>query len=417
MARPLDNRRSASAVCAMPSPAGRASRRRLAAALFVLTAIAAGGTAWAVDETPLAIEAELAFPNLSIHRPVFLTHAGDGSPRVFVIAQLGKIHVFPNNRGIKTTKIFLDIEPRTYYKDKENEQGLLGLAFHPKYKQNGQFFVCYTTTDAPLTTVISRFRVSKTDPDRADPASEEELLRLTRPYWNHCGGTVVFGPDGYLYVALGDGGLANDPHGNGQNLTTLLGKILRIDVDHQESGRKYAIPKDNPFAGGPDGARGEIWAYGLRNVWRMSFDRQTGTLWAGDVGQDLWEEIDLIVRGGNYGWKLREARHKFQDGSDPRPDLIEPIWEYHHDVGKSITGGHVYRGKRLPQLYGLYLYADYVAGKLWALRYDERKKEVVANYSLRGEKAPVMSFGEDEAGEVYFLTEFGKINRFKAVAK
>ena len=173
-------------------------------------------------------------------------------------------------------------------------------------------------------------------------------------------------------------------------------------MDRKDKGLSYAIPRDNPFVGQPK-ARGEIWAYGLRNVWRMSFDRKTGTLWAGDVGQDLWEEINLITRGGNYGWNLREARHKFgKNGSGPSPDLIEPIWEYDHVVGKSITGGHVYRGKRLPELVGAFLYADYVTGKIWALRYDESKKKVISNRSIPGNKLPVISFGEDEMGEVYF---------------
>ncbi|HEX5442323.1 MAG TPA: PQQ-dependent sugar dehydrogenase, partial [Pirellulales bacterium] len=264
----------------------------------------------------------------------------------------------------------------------------------------------------PHTSVISRFRVSKDDPNRADPASEEEILRIGQPYWNHNGGTMVFGPDGYLYIGLGDGGKRDDPHGNGQNLGTLLGSILRIDVDHRDVGKAYAIPKDNPFVGRP-GARGEIWAYGVRNIWRMAFDRKTGKLWAADVGQDIWEEIDLIVRGGNYGWNLREATHKFgPKGADPRPDLIEPIYEYHHDAGKSITGGQVYRGQRVPELAGAYLYADYITGQVYALRYDEQAKLVTANQPIAGNIMPVFSFGEDEPGEAYFMTTQGWLFRF-----
>jgi glucose/arabinose dehydrogenase len=246
--------------------------------------------------------------------------------------------------------------------------------------------------------------VSKDDPDRADPASEEELLRIEHPYWNHDGGTVAFGPDGYLYIAVGDGGAANDPHDHGQNLSTLLGAILRIDVDRKDDGKPYAIPKDNPFVGRAE-ARPEIYAYGLRNVWRMAFDRKTGRLWAGEVGQNLFEEINLIEKGGNYGWKIREALHPFTaEGIAPRKDLIEPIWEYHHDVGKSITGGTVYRGKALPLLEGAYLYGDYLTNRLWALRYDEGKKRVVANQPIQDPGIPMLSFGEDEMGEVYFLT-------------
>jgi glucose/arabinose dehydrogenase len=230
------------------------------------------------------------------------------------------------------------------------------------------------------------------------------VLRFTKPFWNHDGGTICFGPDGYLYITHGDGGAANDPFDNGQNLKTRLGKVLRIDVDHKDEGKNYAVPKDNPFVNRPD-ARPEIWAYGLRNIWRMAFDRPTGVLWAGDVGQNLYEEINLIEKGGNYGWNRREGLHPFgSKGVGPRPDLIEPIWEYHHDIGKSITGGLVYRGTRLPELEGAYLYADYVTGKSWALRYDGTKKRVTANRPIRDRRLPILSFGEDEKGEVYLLT-------------
>ncbi|MEX0716101.1 MAG: PQQ-dependent sugar dehydrogenase [Planctomycetaceae bacterium] len=385
--------------------------------LTILTASFAPAAFAQVDESPLPVKVEPAFPDLEWTgwapvtergrpyplRPVIIENAGDGSNRLFVGIQQGTIHVFPNDQAAKKTKVFLDIARKVVYKDNENEEGFLGLAFHPKYEENGEFFVYYTTADGPPhTSVISRFRVSPDDPDRALPESEQEILRIPQPYWNHNGGTIVFGPDGYLYVALGDGGAANDPHGNGQDLGTLLGTILRIDVDRQDAGKNYAIPADNPFVD-RQGVRGEIWAYGLRNVWRMSFDRRTGTLWAADVGQDLWEEIDLIVRGGNYGWNLREGMHPFgPKGVGPREDLIEPIWEYHHDVGKSITGGHVYRGQRVPALEGLYLYADYVTGKLWALRYDENAKKVAANHSIPADKHEVVTFGEDEAGDVYF---------------
>ncbi|HEV3237019.1 MAG TPA: PQQ-dependent sugar dehydrogenase, partial [Gemmataceae bacterium] len=233
---------------------------------------------------------------------------------------------------------------------------------------------------------------------------EEVLLTIKKPFWNHDGGTLCFGPDGYLYFTHGDGGLANDPFNNGQNLNSLLGKVLRIDVDHKDKDLPYAIPKDNPFVNKKD-ARPEVWAYGLRNVWRMAFDKKTGKLWASDVGQNLYEEIDILVSGGNYGWNLREGLHPFGDkGVGPRKDLIEPIWEYHHDIGKSLTGGCVYHGPRLKELDGAYLYADYVSGKIWALRYDDAKKRVVANQPIRDPKAAVMSFGEDEKGEVYFMT-------------
>jgi quinoprotein glucose dehydrogenase len=386
--------------------------RPLGLLFSLLIVLAVGATAHAqVTETQLPIEPYKAFPKLKFNRPIIVDHAGDGSGRLFVASQLGVVHVFPKDAGAETTQIFMDISDRVVYKDRENEEGFLGMTFHPKYTENGEFFVYYTTTEAPHTSVISRFRVSKDNPDQADPTFEEELMRIDQPFWNHNGGTIVFGPDGYLYVGLGDGGKANDPMGNGQNLKTLLGSILRIDVDNKDPGKNYAVPKDNPFVEQPEGARGEIWAYGLRNVWRMSFDRANGTFWAADVGQDIWEEIDIIVRGGNYGWNLREGMHKFgPSGAEASAELIDPIWEYHHDIGKSITGGFVYRGKALPELVGCYLYADYITGRLWALNYDYEAGKVVANYALdSSDNLPVMSIGEDQDGEPYYTVTFGDI--------
>jgi glucose/arabinose dehydrogenase len=382
-----------------------------------MTALPAQVPGAEVDDTPLALKSELAFPDLEWTdwqsevngkkvplRPIALTHAGDGSNRVFIATQHGVVHVLPDDPKATKTKVFLDMQDKVFYSDRENEQGLLGLAFHPKYKQNGEFFVFYTVKTPRLTNVVCRYRVSKADPDKADPASEEELLRVDHKYWNHDGGTVCFGPDGFLYVIHGDGGQGGDPQENGQNLNTLYGKIVRIDIDKKDEGKNYAIPKDNPFVGKAN-VRPEIWAYGIRNIWRMSFDAKTGTLWCGEVGQNLWEEINLIVPGGNYGWNIRESLHPFgKDGVGPRPDLVDPIWEYHHDLGKSITGGHVYRGSRLPELDGHYLYADYVTNKLWALKYDPAQKRVVANRPIPSGAPAVMSFGEDEKGEVYFMT-------------
>lgn len=390
-----------------------------------------------VDQRPLEVKIEPAFPKITWSdeikgldegkprdpRPLLFMGAGDGTNRIFAGTEYGTIHVWPNNPNASEMKTFLDIRDRVQYDDKQNEEGFLGLAFHPKFKENGEFFVYYSTKPTkqnPHQTVISRFRVSRDNPNVADPKSEEVLITFKHPYWNHKGGTIVFGPDGYLYVGMGDGGARDDPHDNAQNLKSLLGKILRIDVDHKDQGLNYAIPKDNPFAGRGDGSRGEIWAYGIRNVWRIAFDRKTGDLWAGEVGQDLWEEIDLIVRGGNYGWNLRESKHPVTPktkpanfkGSGPRPDLIEPIWEYHHDIGKSITGGSVYRGKQVPELAGAYIYADFVTGQIWALWYDAEKKEVTANRTLLEKGAPIMSFGEDDNGEIYMLTQAGDILKF-----
>lgn len=372
----------------------------------------------AVDETPLPLNTAVAFPKLQwagwqaendkgqlvALRPLVLTHAGDGSNRVFVATQHGVIHVFPNDQKATASQVFIDLQDRVVYNDKTNEEGFLGLAFHPRFKETGEFFVFYTMKKAKLTNIVSKFRVRKDDPTRGDPDSEEELIRFTKPFWNHDGGTICFGPDGYLYITHGDGGAANDPFDNGQNLKTHLGKVLRIDVDHREKGLNYAIPRDNPFISQSE-ARPEIWAYGVRNLWRMSFDRETGKLWAGDVGQNLWEEINILKSGGNYGWNRREGLHPFgAKGVGPRKDLIDPIWEYHHALGKSITGGHVYRGSRLPELRGSYLYADYVSGQIWGLQYDEKQGRVTANRTIRERGFPVLSFGEDEKGEVYFLT-------------
>ncbi len=370
-----------------------------------------------VDQSPLPIVVERAFPALRIDRPVVLTHANDRSNRIFVAGQRGKIFSFPNEQDVEKTNLFLDIESRVAYKDQENEEGLLGLAFHPDYKKNGEFFVYYTTRAEAHLSVISRFKTRAGNRDQADPDSEEILITIKQPFWNHNGGTLEFGKDGYLYIALGDGGKADDPLKSAQDLSTVLGKVLRIDVDTQDPGLPYAIPRDNPFVD-TQGARGEIYAYGFRNPWRISFDRADGSLWCSDVGQNLWEEIDIVVKGGNYGWSNREATHPFgPTPADAGPGMVEPIWEYPHteNWGKSITGGQVYRGQRMPELTGYYLYGDYVSGKLWALKRDATTGKVTENRPIAwGPSLPVVTFGEDEAGEVYFttVTSGGMLFRF-----
>lgn len=361
----------------------------------------------------LDVKPVLAFPNLQFTdwdptatgkvrelRPICITHAGDGSGRLFVGTQDGVIHVFDGKPEAKSTAVFLDIQEQVadWWGPGANEEGFLGLAFHPKYEDNGKFYVYYTKAPG-LKSVISEFRVSNDDPNKADPASENVLLTIDQPFKNHNGGSIEFGPDGFLYIGLGDGGSAHDPFGNGQNPETLLGSILRIDVDNKTDGKNYGIPKDNPFVG-KDGAD-EVYAYGLRNVWRLGFDRKTGQLWAADVGQDLWEEIDLVVKGGNYGWNGREGIHPFDDWTTAGSDPIPPVWEYSHQDGKSITGGTVYRGKSAPALDGHYLYADYVTGKLWALKVDDAGN-ATGNYAIPSPNMPVVAYGEDEAGEQYF---------------
>ncbi len=350
---------------------------------------------------------ELAFPSLSFYHPTDLQHAGDGSNRLFVLEQTGRIMVFQNLPSTTTSEVFLDIQSRV--NSAGSEEGLLGLAFHPHYASNGFLYVNYTASN-PARTVIARYSVNPNDPDQADPNSELVLLEYAQPYSNHNGGQVSFGPDGYLYIAVGDGGSGGDPHNNGQSLTTLLAKILRIDVDHPSGGLNYGIPPDNPFVG--TGDREEIYAYGLRNPWRFSFDSTTGWLWAADVGQNAIEEIDIIQKGKNYGWRIMEGTSCYNPPSQcDTTGLVSPIWEYTHTLGLSITGGFVYRGTRLPDLVGAYIYADFARGRIWSLRYDGINPAV--NTDLARTSLNVTSFGIDQNHELYICAYDGKIYRLK----
>ena len=366
------------------------------------------------EDGTLAVEALPAFPDATweglafepadgkpapVARPLVLTHAGDGSGRRFVLDQGGTIHVFPS--GSREGRLFLDLRAEAGDWWKSNEEGLLGLAFHPRFEQTGEFFVCYSMAGEKRLERVSRFRVSRADPDRADHGSEEVLLEFEQPFPNHNGGSIVFGADGHLYVGLGDGGSRNDPLGSGQRLDTWLGKVLRIDVDRRSDGRGYAIPADNPFVGHAE-ARPEIYAFGFRNPWQLSCDPATGRIWTGDVGQDLWEEIDVVERGGNYGWNLREGTKPFGRVSEAVP-TTPPVWEYDHQIGKSVTGGLVYRGTAIPELVGCYLYGDFVSGRLWALKIDDATGSVT-NLALPWSGLPIFGFGADEAGEAYVLT-------------
>ena len=386
------------------------------------------------------IELRQVFHGLQIERAVWMTEAPDGSGRLFVVGQAGKILVVKKGSDGGDAKEFLNIEDRHPYFN--NEDGLLSIAFHPGFKTNGLFYIYYTQENPadqslkpqnyPFRSVVSEMKVSATDPDKADVGSERILFEVPQPFWNHKGGELCFGPDGYLYLGLGDGGLANDPFGSGQSTTTLLAKILRIDVNtrgtvgngFQRRQLQYGIPSDNPFVD-PQfarvGVRGEIYAYGLRNPWRYSFDRQTGDLWVGDVGQDLWEEIDLVTKGGNYGWSVREATHPFKPGPTGA-QYIEPVIEYphranmqsqamfpDHGIGTSVTGGYVYRGKKFPALDDVYIYADYVSGTIWGLRYDRDAQKVTAHGVLLAQKKNIASFAEDLDGELYAIMLDGQI--------
>ena len=339
-----------------------------------------------------------AYPNLSFTRPVDYQHAGDNSNRVFVVEQRGVISVFADDATVSEKQTFLDISD--VVDDRRNEEGLLGLAFHPDYATNGYFYVNYTIGD-PARSRVCRFQVSEGDPNMADPSSETLLLEFAQPYDNHNGGQLAFGPDGYLYVAVGDGGSGGDPDENGQDRTTLLGSILRIDVDQQAAGRAYGIPADNPFAGNTDGFQEEIYAYGLRNPWRFSFDTETGQLWAADVGQNQYEEIDIIERGGNYGWDVTEGNHCFEpEQGCEQSGLIAPVWEYDHSNGDvSITGGFVYRGTELPDLVGKYVYADYASGRVWAL--DASTASQASNFDLFKADFRISSFGVNAQRELF----------------
>ena len=383
----------------------------------------------AADPLP-KIELRDAYPALKFDRPLWMEQATDS--RTFVLEQKGKIWLLPKDSNSPDKKLFLDIEERKPFI--QNEEGLLAMALHPQFKANGKFYIFYTT-HSPLRSVLSEMQVLKSDANFADPSTERVLLVNQRPYWNHDGAATMFGPDGFLYLSLGDGGLGGDPHNVGQSRAHLLGKILRIDVNSQTGKLPYGIPKDNPFVAKddsgnpkadpfdtkPEGVRPEIWATGLRNVWRMSFDRETGALWAGDVGQDKFEEVDIITKGGNYGWSVRESFHAFKD-QRPQGKTIDPIIEYahqlkftneckfpEHGIGVSITGGYVYRGKKNPGLRGVYIYGDYQMGTIWGLRYENNQLGEHGEISKPNGARNISSFAEDRDGELYVLAFDGKI--------
>ncbi len=369
-------------------------------ALAVLGAACSDGNDVVDEALPFDdYQIERVFVDADVEFPTFLTSAGDGSGRLFLMSQLGKIVVFtPDGAEARDHDVYLDLSDRIV---SSSEQGMLGLAFDPDFSNNGYFYVHYSV-DSPRRGVISRFAVDPNDPSRADKNSELMLMEIPQPYVNHNGGMLAFGPDGYLYIGLGDGGSGGDPLQNAQDPETLHGSVLRVDVRGATAQTPYTIPEDNPFAS-VQGGRPEVWAYGLRNPWRFSFDRVTGDLWLADVGQNAWEEINLIVRGGNYGWNIMEASrcYPLNNLACDTSGLIAPIVDYTHAHGCSVTGGYVYRGSLVPELTGMYLYGDYCTGKLWGFAFEDSK---VARHALLAETGLALgSFGEDENGEVYLL--------------
>ncbi|GAB3014474.1 PQQ-dependent sugar dehydrogenase [Spirosoma pulveris] len=351
-----------------------------------------------------------AYPKLTFSSPVEYTHANDGTNRVFVIEQEGRIRVFENDPNTASAGTYLDIRSKVA---SGGEMGLLGLAFHPDFKQNGYFYVNYTKNN-PRETIVSRYKAPSAGASQVDPATEVILFRFEQPYSNHNGGKVLFGPDGYLYVSTGDGGSGGDPQNNGQNRKSWLGKIIRVDVNSTDKGN-YGIPADNPFKGNSSGYREEIFAYGLRNPWRMSFDAD-GRLWVGDVGQNKIEEVDIVKKGGNYGWRVKEANADYdaKDNNVNAADLLGPIWQYSHSNGDvSITGGIVYRGSANPSLRGKYIYADYASGRIWALTTTDGK--TATNQELMAQAGAISAFGEDQKNELY-MCDLGSGKILKLVA-
>jgi glucose/arabinose dehydrogenase len=345
--------------------------------------------------------------------PLLATHAGDGSGRLFVVEQKGRVFILRDGERLETP--FLDLSGYVTSFTGYSEQGLLGLAFHPDYAENGRFFVNYT--DPAGTTVVAELAVSADNPDVADLNSRRVLLTVEQPYPNHNGGMLAFGPDGHLYISVGDGGSAGDPQGNAQNPWTLLGSILRIDVDTPPQGRAaYSIPMGNPYSDNGMGLP-ELWAIGLRNVWRFSFDRATGDLYLADVGQNLWEEINFqpagFSGGANYGWNRFEGSHPYSGGDAPR-GMVLPIAEYAHSAGGcSVSGGYVYRGAALPDLQGVYFFGDWCTGNIWATYRDEAEAwQTTLFLPMTGRM--ISSFGEDEAGELYVVDYNGSLWRFEA---
>jgi glucose/arabinose dehydrogenase len=342
-----------------------------------------------------------------LSNPVDLQFPNDGSGRFFVVQQAGTIRIALNGSLFATP--FLDITSKV---DFGGEKGLLGLTFHPQFTQNHLFYIHYDRlSGAQMQSVIAEYQVSASDPNQANPGSERILFTVNQPFPNHKGGQIAFGPDGFLYIGFGDGGSGGDPLGNGQNLQTLLGKMLRIDVDHTSAGLQYAIPPTNPFVGG--GGLPEIWAYGLRNPWRFSFERGSGRLFCGDVGQDKYEEIDILQSGGNFGWNIMEGMHCYNPASGCNMSgLTLPIAEYSHTEGDAVIGGYVYKGSAIPSLAGAYIFSDNGSGTIWEL--VEAPPGQWTRTKLLSSGRSISSLGQDVSGEIYVLDYSGSVLKLTA---
>jgi glucose/arabinose dehydrogenase len=374
-----------------------------------------GGGSDFVDLGQIKFSLQKAFPNLSFDRPIDLQSPHDGTGRLFVAEHRGVIKVLFNSHGgevqakeFNESEVFLDIQDKVLFD--EAELGLLGFAFHPDYQNDGRFYVNYIA-DNPLRNVISSFTVNPTNPNKANPQSENIILEIVQPNIAHNGGQLVCGlEDGYLYIAVGDGGPLGGAGGRAQDRTNLFGTVLRIDVDNPQGNLNYGIPDDNPYFGNNQGFREEIYAYGLRNIFRMSFDIATGELWAGDVGDLSREEIDIIEKGGNYGWPIMEGFSCFDPPSNcDETGLEKPIFDYGHKYGdRTIIGGFVYRGKDVRQLKGVYVYGDFISGRIWGLQFDGAN--VISNTELIDfEDTCLVSFGMDENNELYIVCFDGNI--------
>lgn len=362
------------------------------------------------DGSKIIIDYQLenAFPNLEFEQIIDLEYSSRSNNLLYSVEQRGVINVFENNVDTSSSSIFLDIRDRVKF---GGEMGLLGLAFHPDFDENGYFFVDYITEDnGPLRSIISRFStINNLD---ADQASELILLEVEQPYTNHNGGDLFFDQDGYLFISLGDGGLAGDPLGSGQNISSLLGSILRIDIDNPVNGKNYGIPNDNPFVGIE--GRDEIYAYGLRNPWRMSFDNYTDQIWTGDVGQNMYEEVNKVEKGGNYGWNEWEGFHCYDCVDNTMPaEMIPPIIEYNHSIGFSVTGGYVYRGSDHGDLFGKYIYGDYGTGRIWSLEIFENG--TILNELIIKDPIGLTAFGVDKYNELYVLSISGMIYKLQTI--